>query len=235
MVQWWNFSKGKWDSGPILPKMSSRARREALRSIDTGGLGADAILSGPWELPASVGAASTIVLEAVEKIVAPVPVPEFMSAVTIVPPPVLMPSAVFIGDELDGGYGVPWTVGPTSLLSVAPIIGTLVIEVGRRVIYSMALAGAGTLFEYVKKRAHQAGVSARFHTGNAGRPRSARAPTEGEFDDRVGGDEARSRAYAEYMRERAAQGGGIDWSRPDQPFDNWFENFAQNWLDQFRR
>ncbi len=84
---------------------------------------------------------------------------------TIIEPVVEQPTVVLTGDEEHGGTGLPWTAGPVSIVTVPPIIGTMLIYAGSRVLVSLAVRAGNDLYGLLKKKYHTRGVSMRIHTG----------------------------------------------------------------------
>lgn len=108
---------------------------------------------------------SLVALQAVEAIMPPRVIPQDLFPKTIVPLEVRAPTARLISDEFGTGSGMPWTTSPASLVLVAPVIGTMLIYVGRQVAAQIAIAGVDELLLQAKKKYNMKNVRIRFQTG----------------------------------------------------------------------
>ncbi len=96
---------------------------------------------------------------------------------TIIEPVVEQPTVVLVGDHESGGTNVPWSAGPVSIVTIPPVIGTMLIYAGQRVLVSIAIRAGNDLYGLLKKKYHARGVHMRVHTGiGAGRIAFDRKP-----------------------------------------------------------
>ncbi len=107
----------------------------------------------------------TVVLEPVEVIPPVKPPLTTQFPVSIMPRPTFIPTAPFVGDDLGGGANIPWSAGPVSLLTIPPVIGTMLIMIAGRVAVSLAVRGATDLYNGLKLKYHQRNAKLRVHTG----------------------------------------------------------------------
>lgn len=98
-----------------------------------------------------------------------VDVPTALSSYSLIPKSVAIPTATMV-DALIPGRNVPygWTTAPaSSLIVIAPVIGAMMVMIGKRVAVSMAMIG----LEYAGQQLISQygpgsnGVNVRFHTG----------------------------------------------------------------------
>lgn len=118
-----------------------------------------------------------VVLAPVE--VAPVVKPPLVTqyATTMIPRPVFMPTAPFVGDDSGGGINVPFSAGPVSIATMPPVIGTMLIMIAGRVAVSIAVRGANDLYGGLKKQYHRRDALLRVFTG-VGRKAMGRKKTD---------------------------------------------------------
>ncbi len=119
----------------------------------------------------------TVVLAPVEVVppVKPPLVTQFDQS--IIPRGVDIPTAPYVGAEYGGGLNVPYSAGPASLISIPPVIGTMLIMIAGRVAVSIAVRGANDLYAGLKKQYHRRDALLRIHTG-VGRIGLGRKKTE---------------------------------------------------------
>ncbi len=109
--------------------------------------------------------APTVVLEPVE-VAAPVKPPLMTQyPASLIPRPVFAPTAPYVGDETGGGINIPFSAGPVSLMTIPPVIGTMLIMIAGRVAVSIAVRGAGDAYGHLKKLYHRRDAKMRVHTG----------------------------------------------------------------------
>ncbi len=106
-----------------------------------------------------------IVLEPTVKPKAVESSPDDLFQTTIVPSQVAHPTAALMGHEFNGGYGVPWTVGPVSLHAIPVALGSMLFMIGNGVAISLGIGGESDLFSQVLVNYHRRGVGMRIHTG----------------------------------------------------------------------
>jgi len=96
---------------------------------------------------------------------------------TIMARPVYMPTAPFVGDDHGGGINAPYSTGPVALMTLPPVIGTMLIMIAGRVAVSIAVRGATDLYNGLKLKYHRRDAKLRVHTG-VGRKGLGRKKTE---------------------------------------------------------
>lgn len=108
---------------------------------------------------------TAVVLEAVEVIppVLPPVITQFPE--TLIPRPLAIPTAGYVGNEVGGGSNVPFSAGPVSLITLPPAIGTMLIMIGGRVAVSIAVRGANDLYVGLKKQYHRRDALLKVFTG----------------------------------------------------------------------
>lgn len=152
---------------------------------------------------------------------------------SIIPRPVAVPTAPYVGDVLGGGENVPYSVGPVSFITIPPVIGTMLIMIAGRVAVSIAVRGANELYANLKKQYHRRDALLRVHTG-VGKKGLGRKKTEyGDgFDPSLpdGSDRVQPRGDAhpgEYSLD--------DWSDVPilgGPALNWGP-VSHNWINEY--
>ncbi len=100
---------------------------------------------------------------------------------TIIPRRIFVPTAPYTGAEFGGGGNVPYSVGPVSLITLPPVIGTMLFMIAGRVAVSIAVRGANDLYAGLKKKYHRRDASLRIHTG-VGRAGPGRSLQRKEYD-----------------------------------------------------
>ncbi len=136
----------------------------------------------------SIETPASYALQEVELVPPVMPKPEEIGPSTIVPRDIAQPTARLIGDNGDG-MGSPWTTGPRahSVVFIAPVMGAMLVTMGKRVLLAIAYAGAQEVGQRLLYQATRDGidrnVKAIFRTGKGhGRGRYVRPrPASGEM------------------------------------------------------
>ncbi len=118
------------------------------------------------KLNAIVGSATTefVSLAPKEVVFPPMKAPVDLFPITMVPLDVRDPTAII---EYNGGgaSGLPWTAAPASITTVMPLIGTMLIYLGREVAAQLAISGVNELVQRAKKKYNIRGIKFRYLTG----------------------------------------------------------------------
>ncbi len=137
-------------------------------SIEATSVSPTAMLSpvgAVWRGP-TPGSKSSVKVMVVEEKPLPVPIrPIELAPSSIIPPVVLSPTIVLVGDNFGGGNGIPWTNGPGALMNEAWPLGTMIFYVGNRVAISVGIYDSGESMENLIISKHQRNVRLRVHTG----------------------------------------------------------------------
>ncbi len=128
----------------------------------------------------------SVVLAPVEVVPAVLPPLVTQYPVSIVPRPVFMPTAPFVGDDNGGGSNVNFSGGPVSVAFIPPVIGTMLVMIAGRVLVSLAVRGATDLYSHMKLKYHQRNVRLRVHTG-IGQQNPGRKPPGDGYDPSIEG------------------------------------------------
>lgn len=106
-----------------------------------------------------------VALRAVEVVLPHKVLPDDLFPRTIIPLDVRAPTAGLTSEAFGTGAGMPWTTSPASLVVLAPVIGTMLLYVGRQVAAQLAIAGVDELLIQAKKKYNMRNVRIRFQTG----------------------------------------------------------------------
>ncbi len=117
---------------------------------------------------------------------------------TIIPRPILIPSAPYVGAETGGGANVPYSAGPVALMTIPPTIGTMLIMIAGRVAVSIAVRGATDLYNGLKLKYHRRDAKLRVHTGVGRKGRGRKTELRDGFDPQLpdGSDRVQPRGDA---------------------------------------
>ncbi len=150
-------------AGDIIGQTEIRQLRIKAASDEAPIYSEDPRLGGVWGDPL---ARPEIVLQPVE-VVPPTQITiDDIFPTTIVPPgPIYDPTVALVGSENGGGLGQSWTYTPPALVALPPVVGTMLIMAGQRVLVSIAVRGANDLYAGLKKKYHSPGIIVRFFTG----------------------------------------------------------------------
>lgn len=99
-----------------------------------------------------------------EVVLPPKKAPVTLFPITMVPLDVHSPTASV---EYNGGGadGLGWTAAPASITSLVPMIGTMLIYLGREVIAQLAISGLNAMIQRAKKKYHIRGIHFKYLTG----------------------------------------------------------------------
>lgn len=144
-----------------------------------------------WTPPGvAKGKPADLVLKPVEVVEKLPPYPEELGPVTIIPWDMRNPTALYIGTELGGGSGRPWT-NATQLASPG-VIGQMIVTVGKYMIFAIGMTSmqdiAGMLRTQLTREGRRLGVKIRYATGRPGgtggiAPRGPSGKSEGATAD----------------------------------------------------
>ncbi len=116
--------------------------------------------------PAVSSSKSSVTVMVVEEKPLPVRIrPTELAPSSIIPPVVLSPTIVLVGDGYGGGDGIPWSNGPGALMNEAWPLGTMMFYVGRRLGVSIGIYDQGKSLENLIISKHMRNVNLRVHTG----------------------------------------------------------------------